>query len=202
MEINPTIKVGNINQYLVNSLVIKMTAVYNLHNAFKRSQIEICSNASYDLLLEYLMPYYKEKLPKNVTYKVATGGKKYDLIRLFQSGEFFFSQKFIDVLSQFMDMSDKCYPIIVEGTEEQYYVIYNLDHYSFLNKEKAIFDKEPYFYCGKEITTPLFGITNTRCFVVSEELRNALIKNKISNIRFTKSFLCTKQEYKEWRKSH
>ncbi len=80
-------------------------------------------------------------------------------------------------------------------------MIYNLDKYPFLNKNRASFDKEPSFYCGKEITAPLFGINDTRCFVVTEELKNALIKNKISNIEFTASFLCTKEEYKEWRKS-
>ncbi len=178
-----------------------MNTVFNFYNAFKRSQLELLSDAPYDLLYDYLEPYKKEKLPDNTTFKVATGKKNYDLIRLFQSGEFFFSQKFIDVLSQYMDMSDKCYPIKVEGAEEQYYVIYNLENYPFLNKEKAMFDEEPAFYGGKEITTPLFGITNTRCFVVTEELKNALIKNKISNIYFEESFLCTKEEYKNWRKS-
>ncbi len=179
-----------------------MKAVYNFHNDFKRSQIEISSDVlPYRLLCEYLVPYKKDKLPENVIFSVAAGKKNYDLIRLFQSGEFFFSPKFIDVFSQFIDMSDKCYPIKIEGIEEQYYVIYNLDHYPFLNKDKAMFDKEPPFYCGKEITTPLFGINDTRCFVVTEELKNALLKNKISNIEFTESFLCTKQEYKDWRKS-
>ena len=178
-----------------------MNTVFNFYNAFKRSQLELLSDAPYDLLYDYLEPYKKEKLPDNTTFKVATGKKNYDLIRLFQSGEFFFSQKFIDVLSQYMDMSDKCYPIKVEGAEEQYYVIYNLDHYPFLNANRASFDEEPSFYCGKVITTPLFGITNTRCFVVTEELKNALIKNKISNIYFEESFLCTKEEYKNWRKS-
>lgn len=179
-----------------------METVFNFHNAFKRSQLEISSDASYDLLLEYLVPYKKERLPENVTFKVAAGKKNYDIIRLFESGEYFFSQKFIDVLSQFMDMSDKCYPIKVEGAEEQYYVIYNLKEYPFLNKEKNMFDEEPCFYCGKEITIPLFSINNTRCFVVTEELKNALIKNKISNIYFEEAYLCTREEYKAWKKAH
>lgn len=178
-----------------------MNTVFDLINDFKRSQLEISSDASYDLLCEYLVPYKKEKLPENVTFKVAAGKKNYDVIRHFQSGEYFFSQKFIDVLSQFMDMSGKCYPIKVDGAEEQYYVIYNLDDYSYLNKEKAMFGKEPSFYCGKEITMPLFCITNTLIFVITEEVKNALIKNKISNIYFKESFLCTKAEYKEWKKN-
>jgi hypothetical protein len=179
-----------------------MTTVFNFHNAFKRSQIEITSDVPYHYLRDYLIPYKKERLPENITFQIAAGRKNYDVIRLFECGQYFFSQKFIDVLSQFMDMSDKCYPIKIDGAEEQYYVIYNLEKYPYLNKEKAMFDKEPYFYCGKETTTPLFSITNSLyCFVVTEELKNALIKNKISNIDFTKSFLCTKEEYKEWKKA-
>lgn len=181
-----------------------MTTVFDLNNDYKRSQLEISSDVlPYSQLCEYLMPYHKEKLPLNVTFRIATGKKNYDVIRLFECGQFFFSQKFIDVLSQFMDMSDKCYPIKVEGAEEQYYVIYNLEDFSFLNKEKSMFDEEPPFYCENKIKAPLFTITNTLyCYVVTEELKNALIKNKISNIYFKESFLCTREEYKAWQKTH
>lgn len=179
-----------------------MISVFNVHNDFKRSALEISSDASYKLLWEYLVPYQKKKLPENVTFKVATGKKEYDLIRLFQSGEFFFSQRFIDVLSQFIDMSNKCYPIKIEDAEEQYYVIYNLDEYPYLNKDKAIFDEEPHFYCGDKITTPFFGVSTTRCFVVTDEIKNAIIKSKLSNIYFSESFICTEEEYKEWQKTH
>lgn len=180
-----------------------MKKVFRLLNDFKRSQLEIFSDVlPYTVLREYLVPYHKEKLPLNVTFEISAGKKNYDVIRLFESGEYFFSQKFIDVLSQFMDMSDKCYPIKVEGAEEQYYVIYNLKKCPFLNKNKAIFDKEPYFFCGKDITEPLSCVTNTLITFVPEEIMNALIKNKISNIYFMESFLCTKEEYKAWKKTH
>ena len=181
-----------------------MNTVFELNNAFKRSQIEITSDTPYGLLRDYLKPYQKEKLPESITFKVAAGKKNYDLIRLFQSGQYFFSQKFIDVLSQFMDMSDKCYPIKVEGTEEQYYVIHNLEKFSYLNFQKSslTFDKEPCFYREKEITPPIFTTPKSLYhFVVTEELKNALIKYKISNVEFDEAFLCTREEYKEWQDS-
>lgn len=174
-----------------------MNLVYNFHNAFKRSMLEITSDTSYDFLCEYLSPSNKEKFPQNLVFKIAAGNKKYDIIRRFQSGELFFSQKFIDVLSQIIDMSDKCYPINIEGIDDTYYVIYNLPEYPSLNREKAMFDDEPDFYCGTE-NYPIFTITGTRCFVVTEEIKKIIIKNKISNIYFTDSFLCTVEEYKEW----
>ena len=178
-----------------------MISVYDLYNDCKRSILEIKSDASSDILAEYLIPYKKEKLPENVTFKVAAGKKFFDIIRLYESGEYFFSQKIIDVLAQFIDMSNKCYPIKIEGIEEQYYVIYNLDEYPYLNKDKAIFNEEPHFYCGKEIKTSLFSVTNTRLFVVTEDIKKALIENKISNIYFKETFLCTEEEYEEWQKS-
>ena len=99
-------------------------------------------------------------------------------------------------------MSNKCYPIKIEGVEEQYYVIYNLNAYPYLNKEKAMFNEEPPFFCGTEIKIPLFSVVDTHRFVITEEIKNALIKNKISNIDFSEEFLCTEKEYKEWQKSH
>lgn len=179
-----------------------MQKVFKIHNNMQKSMVELSSNATYNLLYEYLIPCKNVKLPESVTFKVATGKKKYDLIRLFQSGEFFFSQKFIDVLSQIVDMSKYCYPIKIEDVEEQYYVIYNLPEHSFLNRENALFDDEPCFYCGKELCSPLSSITNTRCFVVSEEIKNLLIKNKISNIYFEDSYICPEEEYLEWKKNH
>lgn len=182
-----------------------MKTVFELNNSFKRSQIEIKSDTPNDLLEDYLKPYQKERLIESITFKVAAGKKDFDVIRLFQSGQYFFSQKFIDVVSQFMDMTDKCYPIKVEGTEEQYYVIHNLKKFSYLNFLKAslTFDKEPHFYREKKIIPPIFTTPKSRYhFVVTKELKNALIKNKISNIDFTESYLSTKEEYKEWQKSH
>lgn len=179
-----------------------MIPVFNLYSACKRSILEITSDVSFSILAEYLIPYKKERLPENITFKVAAGKKPFDIIRLYESGRLFFSQRFIDILSQSIDMSSKCYPIKIEGIEEQYYVIYNLDEYPYLNKDKAIFNEEPHFYCGKGTETSFFSITNTRLFVVTEDIKNALIKNKISNIDFKEAFLCTEEEYKEWQKTH
>ena len=45
-----------------------------------------------------------------------------------------------------------------------------------------------------------FSVANTNRFVVTEEIKNALIKNKISNIDFSKDYLCSEDEYKDWKK--
>ena len=179
-----------------------MVRIWDIDDALKRSEIEIDSDVPYKILCEHLIPYQKEKLPDNTNFKIAAGKKTYDIIRLYESGELFFSKKFIDVMSQFVNMSNKCYPIKIEGVDEHYYVIYNLDAYSYLNKAKAMFNEEPPFFCGVEINVPLFSIVDTHRFVITENIKKALIKNKITNIAFSEEFLCTEEEHKEWQKSN
>ena len=55
--------------------------------------LEITSETSYDVLWKYLLPYKTKPLPADVTFTVAAGKKEYDIIRLYESGEEFFSQK-------------------------------------------------------------------------------------------------------------
>ena len=50
-------------------------------------------------------------------------------------------------------------------------------------------------------STPIFGIEGTLFIMVSEEVKNALLKNKVSNIELIESFGCSLEEYKEIKKS-
>lgn len=97
-----------------------MFSYYSFNHRFKRSMLEITSKTSYDILWKYLDPLQKEKLPENIVFTIASGKKAYDIIRLYESGEYFFSQRVICVLSKFIDMTDKCYPITIEGVETLY----------------------------------------------------------------------------------
>lgn len=177
-----------------------MVSFYFLTHRFKRSMLEITSNTSYDVLWKYLKPNKKEKLPNNVTFSVATGKKKYDIIRLYESGEKFFSQKVIDVLSLFVDMSEKCYPIKIKDVEEQYYVIYNLKQFQFLNQDESLFDDEPACIGVQDKTLSLFSLKHTKSIIVSEAVKDALLKNKVSNIELIECFGCTLEEYEEIKK--
>ena len=79
--------------------------------------VEITSETDYEFLRSYLDPLQKEGLPDNVTFRIAAGNRCYDIIRLYERGEEFYSKKIIEVLSQFVDMTEKCYPIIIDGVE-------------------------------------------------------------------------------------
>lgn len=174
-----------------------MITFYNLTHRFKRSMLEITSETDYELFRKYLDPLQKEKLPDNVFFKVAKGNKNYDIIRLYECGEEFYSQRLIDVLSKFVDMSDKCYPIKIEGVEERYYVVFNLKKYSFINRKKCLSMDDPCFWEVNDASPHVFGIKNTSFVIVSEDIKNALLKDKISNIHLTESFGCTKDEYEK-----
>ena len=178
-----------------------MISFYFLTHRFKRSMLEITSETSYDVLWKYLLPYKTKPLPADVTFTVAAGKKEYDIIRLYESGEEFFSQNVIDVLSLFVDMTDKCYPINIDDIEKQYYAIYNLEAFSFLNREESTFEDEPCCFGVNVPSLPLFGIEGTKCIIVSTEVKNALLKHKLSNIRLLECFGCTLEEYKKNKKS-
>ena len=174
-----------------------MISFFDFTHRFKRGMLEIASDAPIEILWNYLNPLQKEKLPANILFKVAAGKKAYDIIRLYESGEYFYSQRVIDVLSQFVEMSDKCYPIKIEGVANKYYVIYNLDACSYLNRDEETCMYDPRFYMVCDSSLPMFGIENTSCVMVSEAVKSALIKNKVTNIELIERFGCTQEEYEK-----
>lgn len=180
-----------------------MISLFCLTHRFKRSMLEITSETSYDILDKYLGPAQTEKLPDDVHFKVVAGKKKYDIIRYYGFAWEFYSQKFIEVLSQFVDMSDKCYPIKIDGIEEQYYVIYNLKTFPFWNKDDVVsmYD-DPCYFGINDKSISISGIDNTAFIIVSEEIKDALLKSKISNIELLETFGCSIEEYKKIKESN
>ena len=176
-----------------------MISFFRMTSRFKRSGLEITSASPCVYRWEF-DPIMTEKLPSEVTFRVAAGKKAYDVIRRCQDRGYFFSQKIINVLSQFVDMSDKCYPISIEGIKEQYYVIYNLDACPYLNRDEETYRCDPRYFCIQS-PSPIFGVEDTLFIVVSEDVKNALLKNKVSNIELVESFGCSFEEYQKIRES-
>ena len=178
-----------------------MISFFNLTHRFKRSMYEIRTVPYLYLDWEDLDHLQAERPLENLTFTVKAGKKAYDIIRVYENIGHFYSQRVIDVLSQFVDMSDKCYPINIQGAEQQYYAIYNLKAYPFFNKKECVFIDDPMFFGVQDKSLPIFGIEGTLYIIVSEDVKNALLKNKITNIELMESFGCTKEEYKQIRKS-
>ena len=178
-----------------------MRTYFELFHRFKNSMLEITSEIPVEYSWQYLTECSKDKLPDGIDFSVATGKKAYDIIRFFERGEYFYSQRIINVFSQFIDMSDKCYPIIIKNVDMQYYVIYNLYGVPWINRKENTFCEEPNFIDASNTNVPIFCIENTGCFIVTEEVKDALFDNKITNISLKECFSCLREGYERIKKT-
>ncbi len=157
-----------------------MIEFYNMSvNVASRAVIEICTTdpRGYAFVKPFLLSTSKTKLPNDVSFRIARGKRWTDIITY--SSLDFYSQKVIDLLGTFMDMSDKCYPIHIEGTDQRYYVIYNLEEYPFLNQEYGRFLGNPPYFELPDVHPPLFTLTNSNLMVCTRVLHDAINKGKI-----------------------
>ena len=179
-----------------------MISIYDFYSRNKRSMVTIkTSDMPTELLALYFDPINNEKLPDYITFKIAKGKKAYDIIGLHESWFVFFSQKVIDVLSNFIDMASKCQPLKIAELDQQYYYINNLKEFSFHNHKELRLMYEPKYYGIKDTSIPIFGIKGTSSIMVTEEVKNALLKNKVTNIELVEGFGCSKEEYEMIKKS-
>ena len=138
-----------------------MKTFYHLAHRFKSSLLEITTDNVFALSDEYMCLNTPKKILENKIFRVATGKKSYDIIRFFEYVGHFYSQRIIDVLSQFIDMSDKCYPIKIKDVDMQYYVLYNLSYVPYINSKENNFLEEPTFIDTQKMSAPIFCIKNT-----------------------------------------
>ena len=178
-----------------------MKTFYRLAHRFKSSLLEITTDNVFDLSDEYMCLNTQKKVLEDITFRVATGKKSYDIIRFFEYVGHFYSQRIIDVLSQFIDMSDKCYPLNIKDVDMQYYVLYNLSYVPYINSKENNFLEEPTFIDTQKMSDPIFCIKNTGWFFVTEEVKDALFDNKITNISLEECFSCSRDGYERIKKT-
>lgn len=177
-----------------------MKTFYLLNHRCKSSLLEITANNKFDPE-EYTIVNTKMTLPNNITFSVVSGKKSYDIIRIYQAVGKFFSKRIIDVFSQFIDMSDKCYPIKIKDVDMQYYVLYNLSYVPNVNRKENNFLEEPTFIYTQKMSDPIFCIKNTGWLFVTEEVKDALFDNKITNISLEECFSCSREGYERIKKT-
>lgn len=186
-----------------------MKTYYDLREKSYHDILRIVPNEPCDKMYDFMTRTTQKMLPKNISFFIQQGKQKADLI--FQYPDTcckFFSQNLIDVLSKFMDMSDKCYPINIEGIDEKYYVIYNLKGYVLFNRNEHFFNqdtrfikREPALFLNEEESTPpLFTFSNSLSLIVCEEIKQEIEKQKLTNIDFERTFSYSKPEYEAWKK--
>ena len=177
-----------------------MKTFYLLNHRCKSSLLEITANNKFDSE-EYTIVNTKMKLPNNITFSVVSGKKSYDIIRIYQAVGKFFSKRIIDVFSQFIDMSDKCYPINIKDVDMKYYAIFNLSEVPYLNRKENNFLEEPFFIDARNMNAPIFSIKDSRLIFVTEEVKDALFDNKITNISLKECFSCSREGYERIKKT-
>ena len=178
-----------------------MKLFYELWHNFNCDSLEIRHDLPVDLSMKCIGANSKEKMPDGIVFSVATGNKAYDIIRFFERCEFLYSQRIIDVFSKYIDMSDKCYPIIIKNVDMPYYVIFNLSDVAYLNEKENIYIKEPTFIDAQKINVPLFCIRNTGSIIVTEEIKNELLYNKLTNISLEECYSCSREVYERIKKT-
>ena len=177
-----------------------MKTFYLLNHRCKSSLLEITANNKFDPE-EYTIVNTKMTLPNNITFSVVSGKKSYDIIRIYQAVGKFFSKRIIDVFSQFIDMSDKCYPININDVDMKYYAIFNLSEVPYLNRKENNFLEEPFFIDARNMNAPIFSIKDSRLIFVTEEVKDALFDNKITNIYLEECFSCSRDGYERIKKT-
>ena len=177
-----------------------MKTFYLLNHRCKSSLLEITANNKFDPE-EYTIVNTKMKLPNNITFSVVSGKKSYDIIRIYQAVGKFFSKRIIDVFPQFIDMSDKCYPINIKDVDMKYYAIFNLSEVPYLNRKENNFLEEPFFIDARNMNAPIFSIKDSRLIFVTEEVKDALFDNKITNISLKECFSCSREGYERIKKT-
>ena len=177
-----------------------MKTFYLLNHRCKSSLLEITANNKFDPE-EYTIVNTKMTLPNNITFSVVSGKKSYDIIRIYQAVGKFFSKRIIDVFSQFIDMSDKCYPINIKDVDMKYYAIFNLSEVPYLNRKENNFLEEPFFIDARNMNAPIFSIKDSRLIFVTEEVKDDLFDNKITNISLEECFSCSRDGYERIKKT-
>lgn len=150
----------------------------------------------YPYVRPYLLSTSKDRLPEDVSFSVIKGKRWTDIIVYYESeGRNFYSQRFIDLLNRFVDMSKFSYPIKIENTDLTYYAIYNLPEYTFLNKNACLLKSgtTPCFNL-QENMPDIFSLEGTNLRVCSHDVKDAIEKAKLTNVYISEVFGLTNEE--------
>jgi hypothetical protein len=164
-------------------------------NSHSVIELNTTDKRGYSFVAPYLVTTAKERLPKEVSFQVAKGKRWTDIIVYHQSVSLnFYSQKLIDVLSKFIDISNISYPIHIEACDTKYYVLYNLKEFTFLNQQN--FFEAPLFLQSEEVPS-LFALTKSNLIICAPAVKNEIIKEKLTNVYFSDAIGLTLDEYQE-----
>lgn len=192
-----------------------MKQFFSFSDNCKRSTIEVSCNLSFDELEHFLTPCCPEKLPKDVIFNIIKGKKEHDIIFYHEAGSFkFYSEKIIKILSRYIDLTNKVYPIHIEKCKTTYYVVYNLQTYFFFNEEyseRSLGNEKDCFLLTSNLYPSIFNLRcnadesnrdDTNIIVISPQIKLTMQQEGITNIYFLECYGYDEDEYAEWKRRH
>ena len=171
--------------------------------SFYSGAFELKPNKPYVEVEDFLYPDNNKRFPEDVVFTVKKGKRAFDLIFYYECvNHEFYSEKFIRLVSEFIDMSDKCQALKIDNYDGEYYVLKNLpsvNRFKHCRSQYFRNDEPEIIYEEREIP-PIFLLEHTYIVVVNEEVKNAIEKAKLKNIIFEKCFQFSKEEYDAYNK--
>ena len=166
---------------------------------------EIKSDMPYDNISEVPFDMANTEL-LNLPFRIYHGKKQRDII--YRYGDIsieFLSQNIYDFLSRYGDMEPYLYPIHINDVDDAYYFVHNLPEVKFINRNVYIpdtnYETEISCFLLQDNLPPLFSLDNTRCKIITPEMKTAMIKAKLTNINFEPVYgVSSMEEYYELQK--
>ena len=174
-----------------------ITFYYLMRRVEARSIVEIKANQPYDYMAikPYFHPSCKKKLPLDISFSVVKGKRWADIIVLNEAVTHkFFSQRLIDILGQFIDITNKCYPVRIEGSPYNYYCIYNLEEFSFCTDATSMKYRDYNHFVLSNCNVDLFTIRDSNLKILSHKIKQIFEKEKLTNVEFSEIYGITKEE--------
>lgn len=182
-----------------------MNQFFSFLTDLKRSTVQIDCDLSFKQMEEYTTPSCTKRIPYDVVFKVVKGKRFYDIIEYYGACFEFYSERIINVLSRYIDMTDKCYPLNIEDAEMQYYCIYNLKEAFYFNidfSKRSLEEETDRFLFPENDIPNLFCFNDSWIIVIPPEIKEKMERQKITNINFIECLQCDEQEYSKWKKKH
>lgn len=163
---------------------------------------EIESDMPYNCISE--VPFDKANTELlDLPFRICHGKKQRDIIYYYEDISIeFLSQNIYDFLSRYGDVKPYLYPIRISDIDDAYYFVHNLPEVHFINRNVYIpgtnYETEIPCFLLQDNLPPLFSLDNTRCKIITPEMKDAMIKTKLTNVSFEPVYgVSSMEEYYE-----
>lgn len=142
----------------------------------------------------------------DLPFRICHGKKQRDMVYYYGDISIeFLSQNIYDFLSKYGDMRPYLYPIHINEVDDVYYFVHNLPEVKFINRNVKIsstdYKTEISCFLLQDNLPPLFCLDDTRCKIITPEMKDAMIKAKLTNIAFEPVYgVSSMEEYYELQK--